>query len=157
MPKFNVTRRLPYTPDQVYAIASDVASYRAFLPLVRSSTVRSRKTLPDGRESFDAEMTVAYKKLGIEETTHSRVVCDPVKREVIAHATDGPVKKLETHWQVRELPDGTSEIDFSVDYALKSRSMQFLLSGMFDLVVRKIMTAFEDRARKLYGSEATTS
>ena len=48
---------------------------------------------------------------------------------------------------IRPRSNGGCEIEFTVDYALKSRSLQFLLSGMFDLVVRKIMNAFEARAR----------
>ena len=30
--------------------------------------------------------------------------------------------------------------------------LQLMLSGMFDFAVRKIMTAFEERARALYGA-----
>ena len=44
------------------------------------------------------------------------------------------------------------DINFTVDYQLKSRTLQFVLSGMFDLAVRKVMTAFEERARVLYAA-----
>jgi ribosome-associated toxin RatA of RatAB toxin-antitoxin module len=45
-------------------------------------------------------------------------------------------------------------VNYSVDYTLKSRTLQFLLNGMFDLAMRKIMAAFEKRAAMLYGSKA---
>jgi len=37
MPKFSVSRSVPYTADQVFAIARDVARYTEFLPLVSTN------------------------------------------------------------------------------------------------------------------------
>ena len=34
MPNFSVSRSVPYTADQVFAITRDVAHYKDFLPLV---------------------------------------------------------------------------------------------------------------------------
>lgn len=152
MPKFNVTRRVPFTVDQVFGIAMDVANYRHFLPLVKRSVVRNRQTLPDGRESFDAEMAVAYKKLGIHETMTSHVIIDRDARTVTSTSSDGPIKHLHAVWKINAIGPTDCEIDFTVDYTLKSRSLQFILSGMFDMIVRRIMTAFENRAKELYGS-----
>ncbi|MGQ0484854.1 MAG: type II toxin-antitoxin system RatA family toxin [Hyphomicrobiales bacterium] len=157
MTKFNVTRRVPYNADQIFAIAVDVGAYREFLPLVTRSTVRNRKPKPGGGETFDAALTIAYKKLNISETLASRVEIDPANRTVKAHCEEGPVKFLDSEWRIAAAGDNESDIQFSVDYTLKSRSLQFLLSGMFDLMVRRIMKAFEQRAHKLYGVPATTS
>ncbi len=157
MPKFNVKRRMPYTADQVYAIAADVASYKEFLPLVRRVVISNRRALADGRQAFDAEMTVTYKKLGIEESTLSHVIADPVAMLVTAHSEQGAVKSLDAQWRIESAGPNICDIDFTVDYTLKSRSLQFILSGMFDFVVRKIMSSFEERARKLYGARPASS
>jgi coenzyme Q-binding protein COQ10 len=61
---------------------------------------------------------------------------------------------LVSNWTIRDLPGGRSEVNYSIDYTLKSRTLQFLLGGMFDLAIRKIMAAFEKRAEKLYGAKA---
>lgn len=157
MPKYSVTRRVPFSADQVFAISSDVAHYRQFVPLLKRSIVRNRRTLPDGRETFEADLVVAYRKLSIEETLTSQVIVDTAKRTVTATASDGPVKHLNSEWLITEVAPGQSEIVFIVDYQLKSRTLQFLLSGMFDMIVRRIMSAFEERARFLYGSPAPAS
>ena len=157
MPKFNVTRRVPFSADKVFAVAADVANYRAFLPLVRRSSIRNAKQLPDGRESFDSELVIAYKKLGIQETMQSQVTLDKATNTVVSTSSDGPMKHLHAEWRIEALGPEASEIHFSVDYALKSRSLQFVLSGMFDLVVRKIMTAFENRVREIYGVKEAAS
>ncbi|MBI2719776.1 MAG: type II toxin-antitoxin system RatA family toxin [Rhizobiales bacterium] len=150
MSKFSVARHVPFTADQVFAIASDVANYREFLPLVRKSTVRGIEPLADGRTNFEAELVFTYKKLGISETLVSRVIVDPAARTVNSTASEGPVKSLNVEWRIAPAPQGGCDIHFTVDYTLKSRALQFLLSGMFDMMVRRIMSSFEERARKLY-------
>lgn len=150
MPKFSVTRRVPFTVDQVFAISADVGNYRQFVPLLKRSIVRNRRTLPDGREAFEADLVVAYRKLSIEETLTSQVVVDKEKRTVTATASEGPVKHLNSEWLITEVGPGQADISFTVDYQLKSRTLQFLLSGMFDMIVRRIMSAFEERAKFLY-------
>ena len=150
MTKFTVTRHVPFTVDQVFAIASDVANYRAFLPLVHKSTIHDVRNLTDGRTGFVSELLIAYKTLGISETLRSQVVVDANTRTVLASSSEGPVKSLTSEWKIMPASQGGADIHFTVDYTLKSRSLQFLLSGMFDLMVRRILSAFEERARKLY-------
>jgi coenzyme Q-binding protein COQ10 len=151
MPQFSVTRNVPYTAEQVFAIARDVASYKEFLPLVKRSLVRNAAVQDDGRESFEGELTIAYAKLGMEEVMVSRVLVDPAARTVTARSDQGPVKHLVSEWKIVPAGDNRCDISFSVDYQLRSRALQFVFSGMFDLAVRKVMNAFEERARALYG------
>jgi coenzyme Q-binding protein COQ10 len=76
---------------------------------------------------------------------------------VTSESHEGPVKHLNAEWRIVEAGPGACEIHFNVDYALKSRSMQFILSGMFDMIVRRVLTSFEERARLLYGTKAAVS
>lgn len=151
MPQFSVTRSVPYTADQVFAIARDVARYKDFLPLVKRSLVRGAKTDDKGVETFEGELTLSYEKLRIEEVMTSRVSVDPAALTVTARSDQGPVKHLVSEWKIVPTGDNRCDINFTVDYALKSKMLQVVLSGMFDMAVRKIMSAFEDRARQLYG------
>ena len=151
MPKFSVSRSVPYTAEQVFAIARDVARYKEFLPLVKRSIVRHAKTDAQGLEHFEGELTVAYDKLRIEEVMTSRVTVDPQALTVTARSDQGPVKHLVSEWKIVPTGDNRCDINFTVDYTLKSKMLQMVLSGMFDMAVRKIMSAFEERARALYG------
>jgi coenzyme Q-binding protein COQ10 len=76
---------------------------------------------------------------------------------VTAQSSEGPVKYLNSEWKLLSQTSNSCEIQFTVDYELKSRSMQFILSGMFDMIVRRIFSAFVDRATKLYGAAQTSS
>lgn len=151
MPQFSVSRSVPYTAEQVFAIARDVARYKEFLPLVKRSIMRGTKTDEQGRDHFEGELTVAYDKLRIEEVMTSRVTVDPALLTVTARSDQGPVKHLVSEWRIVPTGENRCDINFSVDYTLKSKMLQMVLSGMFDMAVRKIMSAFEERARQLYG------
>ena len=152
MTKFNVSRHVSFSVDQVFAVAADVSKYNEFVPLVRKSIISNMKTLPDGRVEFDAALTITYKKLGVSDVLTSHVVVDKNNSTVTATSTEGMVTHLATEWKLTPGANGGADVHFNVDYTLKSRSLQFLMSGLFDLMVRKIMSAFEERARKLYTS-----
>lgn len=155
MPKFNVTRNVPLNAEQVFAVAADVGKYNEFVPLVRKAEISNQKTLPDGRTEFDSALTIVYKKLGISDVFTSHVTVDKANLTVTAKSSEGMVTHMLTEWKVIPLQPSGCDVQFSVDYTLRSRSLQFLMSGLFDLMVRKIMTAFYERARKLYaGSDA---
>jgi coenzyme Q-binding protein COQ10 len=141
----------------VFLIARDVKSYREFLPLIKRSAERNHTTLEDGRECFDGELLISYPKLGIQEVMTSRVTVDPRGLRVRAESNQNPVERLVAEWTISPKGDIGCDITFHVDYKLKSRTLQFILSGMFDLAVRKMMNAFEQRARALYGAGAATS
>lgn len=151
MPHFTITRRVKLTPDQAYAIAADVASYKDFLPLLERSTVRGQKIKNADGETFYADMAIGYAKLGLRESFKSHVVCDEQLRTVTATSNDGPIKSLRAVWHITGQAAQQVDITFTVDYAFKSMMLQVMARGLMDFAAQKIMQAFEDRGRALYG------
>lgn len=150
MPKFTVSRQLPFSSDQLFAIATNVEAYHEFVPLVRKSEVSNRKPVSPGIEEYDAALTVTYKKLQVHETFVSHVTADSIKKTVRSMSSSGPVKKMTSLWKIKDIPEGGAEIEYSIEYTLKSKTMQLLLSGLFDMALRRVMAAFEKRAHDLY-------
>lgn len=152
MPKFNVTREMPYKAAELFAIAADVDAYKEFLPLVESSRSFERERVAEGVERFKGELRVRYKKLHIDETFVSNVIADAGARKVSSRSEGGLFDHVIAQWQFTDRKSGGSTVEFQVDYKARSRSLQFFMSGMFDYMVRKINNAFEARARELYHS-----
>jgi coenzyme Q-binding protein COQ10 len=152
MPHFKVTRRVKFTPEQIFAVIADVGHYKEFLPLVERSTVRSREPQAEGEEKFKADLVVAYHPLRIEEHFASDVETSRSALTVKTRSKGSALKALSSNWIVMPAGEGQSEVTFEVDYELKSFFLQKIFSGMFDHAVRKVMTAFEDRARALYST-----
>ncbi|BAK66477.1 putative oligoketide cyclase [Sphingobium sp. SYK-6] len=147
MPRHNETRRLPYSPAQMYDLVADVASYPEFLPWVTAIRVRSQS-----ETEMVADMVVGFK--GLRETFTSRVV---KRRPESVHVdyVDGPLRHLSNDWQFRPDGEGGVLIDFSVDFAFKSRMFEMLAGQVFDRALRKMIGAFEERAAALYSPSAS--
>src|SRR3569833_828852 len=84
MPRHSETRRLPYTPEQMFDLVADVARYPEFIPWVTAVRVRS-----DDASEMVADMIVGFK--GLHETFTSKV---KKARPTTIHVDylDGPLK-----------------------------------------------------------------
>ncbi len=145
---YTVARRMPYRPAHLYAIVADVEAYKEFLPLCDQSRVWNRTVDGEGVASFAAELSITYHRLAISERLRCDVIADPRALTVTATSHTSPFKRLDNRWILQPIPEGTDVI-FRIDYVMASRMLRLLLSGMFDYAARKIMTAFEERAKAL--------
>lgn len=149
MPRHAETRALPYTPAQMFDLVADVARYGEFLPWVTAVRVRS-----NSETEMVADLAVGFKAL--RETFTSRVT----KRrpeEIHVDYVDGPLKYLRNDWIFRPDGKGGTLVDFSVDFAFRSRIFEAIAGQMFDRALRKMIGAFEERAAALYDSAASGS
>ena len=64
---------------------------------------------------------------------------------------EGPMKRLSNHWQFAPAPGGGTEISFYVDFEFRSKVLQSLIGVLFNEAVRRMVAAFETRARAQYG------
>ena len=146
MPVFKTERHVDVPPDVAFSVAADVASYKQFLPLVSRSVIRGVKTQTDAGETFAAELAVAYPKLGLSESFVSLVTTDNDNYVVRAISNDKPFRALEAKWTITPASGG-STVAIAIDYSFRNPLLQLVASGLMDMAVQKIMTAFEARAK----------
>ncbi len=152
MPSFRTTRRVPFTPRQMFGLVADVERYPEFLPFCEALLVKRRDRHGD-KDSLVADMSVGY--MAIRETFTTRVTFDPGQLAVHAQGTEesrGPFRQLENRWQFRAAPGGC-DVDFFIAYEFKSMMLQMLVGALFDRAFRRYTLAFEERARATYGAE----
>ena len=147
MPRHTETRRMPYTPEQMFDLVADVKRYQEFLPWVAATRVRS-----DSETLMVADLVVGFKSL--KETFTSRVTKQRPDRVMVEYI-EGPLKYLENSWSFRPDGKGGTEIGFCVDFAFKNRIFEALAGQMFDRALRRMIGAFEARAHDLYGEGST--
>lgn len=144
MPRHEETRHLPYSPQQMFDLVTDIGRYPEFLPWIGAMRVRS-----DSDTETVADMIVGFK--GLRESFTSRV-----RKERPSHVhvdyLEGPLKHLTNDWTFRSDGEGGVLIDFCVDFAFKNRMFEMLAGQFFDRALRKMIGAFEERAAALYGS-----
>ena len=147
MPRHSETRHLPYTPDQLFDLVSDVGSYDEFLPWVSAVRIRSNNE----REML-ADLIVGFN--AFKERFTSRIRKER-PRHIIVEYVEGPLKYLKNEWRFDSSPQGGTEVHFCVDFAFRSRLFESLAGAMFDRALRKMTGAFEARAATLYGSSSS--
>ena len=143
MPHHAETRRLPYTPAQVYALVADIGRYAEFLPWVQG--MRIQKT--EGNV-ITADMIVGFKM--VRERFTSQVTLTPETRVHVDYLS-GPLKYLHNDWVFRPAPGGACDIDFSVDFEFKNKMFERLAGMFFHDALRRMVGAFESRAAAIYG------
>ena len=135
---------VPFTPDQLFEMVSDVQSYPKFLPWCVGARIRSADD-----ELIVADLMIGYKLL--RERFTSRVTLDRAKWKIETEFTDGPFKFLRNQWEFKSCPEGC-QIVFLVEFEFRSTVLQKLVSVLFNEVVLRMVSAFEKRAYFLYGN-----
>jgi coenzyme Q-binding protein COQ10 len=149
MPRHSETRYLPYTPEQLFEMVADVASYDEFLPWVVAVRIRS-----SSETETVADLVVGFN--AFKERFTSRVEKQrPVR--ICVDYIEGPLKYLHNEWTFERAPDGGTNVHFSVDFAFRSRIFEVLAGQMFDRALRRMTGAFEQRAAALYGISSSSA
>ena len=143
MPTHAEHRLLPYTAEQLFDLVADVERYPEFLPWCLGARVRERRD-----NVITADLLIGFRM--VRERFTSRVVLDRPDQIDVSYA-EGPFRYLDNHWQFIPQEDGGCLIDFYVDFEFRSRMLQKIIGVLFNEAVKRMVGAFEGRARQLYG------
>ena len=144
----SLTRRLPYTPEQLFALVGDVERYPEFLPWVTSMRTWNRWPVSETIEAFDAEARVRFAI--VREMFSTRVKLDSGSQAIDTELIAGPFRRLENHWRFESDPAG-AKVDFAIDFEFRSRLLEKLASANAGRAIQRLMGCFEARAKALYG------
>ena len=143
MHSFQETRIMPYKATLIKDIIMDVEKYPEFLPWCNKA-----KIIEKNDNFLTAELFIVFK--GFEESYVSKILTSHEKDtyyiEVVA--ISGPFKLLKNIWSIKHLENG-AKVDFSIDFAFKSRILDILIGMVFSIATEKMIEAFEDRADQL--------
>ena len=142
MPTHAEQRFLPYAPEKLYDLVADIERYPEFLPWCVGARVLRR----EDRVIF-ADLMIGFKM--IRETFTSKVTLTPSDRVDVDYQK-GPFKHLKNHWEFKSHPDGCL-INFYIDFEFRSRLLRNLIEPLFNEAVRRMVSAFDARARSVYG------
>ena len=143
MPKHAETKQLPFTPQQMFDLVSDVARYPEFLPWCVATRIRRQNDV-----EMIADMVIGFK--AFRESFTSRVALH-APNEINVSYENGPFKYLINNWKFSTTPVGC-EVNFNVDFQFRSRILDKAIGVVFEQAVHRMVSAFEERANKLYGS-----
>lgn len=142
MPTHAERQVVPYRPAQLFDLVADVGRYPEFLPWCVGARVRSRT-----ETELVADLTIGFGPF--RESFTSRVTLDRPHRVRVRYEK-GPFRYLNNQWDFLPHPRGT-EVAFFVDFEFRSRILQTAIGVVFNEAVRRMVNAFQRRARQVYG------
>ncbi len=134
---------MPYKASLISEIIMDIEKYPEFLPWCKKARIIEKND-----DFLTAELFVEFK--GFTESYVSKVITSSENNsyciEVVA--ISGPFKLLKNIWTIKQLDNG-AKVDFSIDFAFKSRILDMIIGMVFSIATEKMIGAFEDRADEL--------
>ena len=148
MPKASVTRLIDNRKDKLIDFVLDIEKYPEFIPFCDTSKVYERND--DGITiSIIADLTIG--KGPFKDTFKSDVKYNKKDNIIFVKNLDGPLKYLDNKWQFKKIGKLT-EVSFDVDFELKNRFLNILMTKSFKYGLDKIADAFQRRAEELFNN-----
>ncbi|MBC7768399.1 MAG: type II toxin-antitoxin system RatA family toxin [Phycisphaerales bacterium] len=138
-------RILPYAPEALCRLVGDVRAYPHFIPFLKSLRVLKEEPRAEGGWEGVATAIVGWK--AITERFSTNVRCEPAKGEVDVALVSGPLHALDNRWRFEAHENG-ARVRFWISYHFKNPILQAAVSANRDRLAQKIMSAFENEARR---------
>ena len=139
-----------YSPQEMYALVVGVEDYPKFLPWCERAEVLERH---DG--GMTARLHLSYAGVRHAFTTRNQHEAD---RSVDMDLVDGPFSTLDGLWTFKPLAmpgDAAAracKVEFDLKYAFSSRTLEAVVSPVFDRIANTFVDSFVKRAEQVYGA-----
>ncbi len=145
MRTISIRRTVDQAWADMFALVMDIERYPQFVPGCTNEQIRSRTEIGHGRTEVISRMTVGVPPVQFGYT--NRTLGDLPARRITVNSTDGPLRKLHVTWQFEPCGPARSTIVFNAEYEFHNPIVARLASGAFESLFRRIVDAFERRAK----------
>jgi coenzyme Q-binding protein COQ10 len=148
MPRASVKRLIECNKNQLIDLVLDIEKYPLFVPYCINAKIHQKKN------TTDFVNIIADLKIGkglFKDTYKSDVKFNKKDNSIYVTNIGGPLKHLNNKWMFKEHIEGT-EIYFDVDFEIKNKFLNILMTASFNYGLEKIADAFQNRANQLFKS-----
>ena len=138
--------QVPYTPEQMFDLVSDVDAYPDFLHWCRGSSV---KRFSDTEVVATVEVGVG----GIRKSFTTRNTLtrpDEIRMDLVA----GPFSDFSGSWGFAAAANGGCAVVLKLDFEVSTTPLEMLFASLFEEMVYTQVAAFVSRAHDIYGHVA---
>ena len=140
--------RVRHAPSDVFELVSDVERYPEFIPYLTTLRLLSRESA--GTTSiFTAEAIARYKFA--RERFVTKVTADSAALRVSVDLVEGPFHVLRNVWQMSAHEDGSTAIDFELEFQFNNMVLDMLIRANRQRAVQMMIGFFVSEAERRYG------
>ena len=148
MPKASVKRIINCSKEDLINLVLNIEDYPKFIPYCLNAKIYEKK-LDNDDQLIIADLTIGK---GLFKDTYKSDVKYIKKDDIIlVKNIDGPLKYLDNKWQFIKIGKST-EVSFDVDFELKNKFLNILMTKSFKYGLDKIADAFQKRAEELFNN-----
>ena len=148
MPRASVKRLIECEKNQLIDLVLDIEKYPTFVPYCIDAKVHEKNDV-GGFINIIADLTIG--KGPFKDTYKSDVKFNKKHNSIYVTNIGGPLKHLDNKWTFEDQKEGTN-IYFDVDFELKNKFLNILMTTSFQYGLDKIADAFQKRANQLFKS-----
>ena len=149
MPKASVKRLIECKKNQLIDLVLDIEKYPTFVPYCIDAKVYEKNDTGDF-VTIIADLTIG--KGPFKDTYKSNVKFNRKNSSIYVTNINGPLKHLDNKWTFEDHLEGT-EIYFDVDFEIKNKFLNILMTTSFQYGLDKIADAFQERANNLFSKK----
>ncbi|MDT8991344.1 type II toxin-antitoxin system RatA family toxin [Curvibacter sp. APW13] len=135
-----------YSPEEMYALVTDVEHYPAFLPWCDHARVLEH--LDHGMEAEIGILFSGVRQSFVTRNTHQS------GRQVDMTLVKGPFSQLHGQWNFHVLGDGSQracKVELALNYGFDNPALAKVVGPVFDKIAASLVDAFVKRAQQVYG------
>ena len=146
MPRASVKRLMQCDKNQLIDLVLDIEKYPDFVPYCIDAKVHEKNDVGNF-VNIIADLTIG--KGLFKDTYKSDVKFDKKHNSIYVTNIGGPLKHLNNKW-IFESHKEETEIYFDVDFEIKNKFLNILMTTSFQYGLDKIADAFQKRANQLF-------
>ena len=148
MPKASIKRLIECEKNDLIELVLDIEKYPEFIPFCYAAKIHEKKDVGNSIKII-ADLTIG--KGPFKDTYKSDVLYNKIESSIYVKNIDGPLNHLLNKWSFIEQNKQT-EVTFDIDFEIKNKFLNTLMSASFQYGIEKIANAFQKRAENLFSN-----
>ena len=148
MPKASVKRTINCFKKDLINLVLSIEDYPKFIPYCLNAKIYEDK-FENNNQFIIADLTIG--KGPFKDTYKSNVKYKIGEDIILVKNMDGPLKYLDNKWKFKTIGNST-EVTFDVDFELKNKFLNIIMTKSFKYGLDKIADAFQKRAEELFNN-----
>ena len=150
MPKASIKRNINCSKKDLIDLVLNIEEYPKFIPYCLNAHIYKDESVGNF-QYIEADLTIG--KGPFKDTYKSDVKFDKKESIIYVKNIEGPLNYMENNWKFVEKGNSSNgyktEIFFDIDFELKNKFLNILMTKSFQYGLEKIADAFQKRAESL--------